>query len=46
MSQALPVAAEHLALCPDNIWPGRKDETLATYAERLIDDAIWVFWWD
>jgi uncharacterized protein DUF4253 len=46
MSQALPVAAEHLAFCPDNIWQGRKDETLATYAERLIDDPVWVFWWD
>ncbi|QKV93623.1 DUF4253 domain-containing protein [Streptomyces sp. NA02950] len=32
---ALLVAAEHFAFCPDNIWQGRRPYTLAAYAERL-----------
>ncbi|WP_446040814.1 DUF4253 domain-containing protein [Streptomyces sp. SID1121] len=29
---ALLVAAEHFALCPDNIWQGSRPSTLAAYA--------------
>ncbi|MFE9637259.1 DUF4253 domain-containing protein [Streptomyces sp. NPDC006463] len=43
---ALLVAAEHFAFCPDNIWQGPRPQTLAAYAERLIDTQCWEFWWD
>jgi hypothetical protein len=44
--EALAVAAEHFAFCPDNIWQGREPAPLAAYAERLIDNGSWAFWWD
>lgn len=44
--EALHVAAEHFALCPDNIWQSRETPTLADYAERLQGMNSWVFWWD
>ncbi|MFD9729931.1 DUF4253 domain-containing protein [Streptomyces sp. NPDC059072] len=44
--EALLVAAEHFAFCPDNIWQGSRPCTLAAYAERLIDAPVWEFWWD
>jgi len=44
--EALAVAAEHFAFCPDNVWQGVSPFTLAGYAERLIDAAMWTFWWD
>ncbi|MFI1786193.1 DUF4253 domain-containing protein [Streptomyces rubiginosohelvolus] len=43
---ALLVAAEHFAFCPDNIWQGRRPYTLAAYAEQLIGVHYWDFWWD
>ncbi|SDT83388.1 protein of unknown function [Streptomyces sp. TLI_053] len=43
---ALLVAAEHFAFCPDNIWQGSHPNTLAAYAERLVHDRFWDFWWD
>ncbi|MFD7657396.1 DUF4253 domain-containing protein [Actinosynnema sp. NPDC059797] len=43
---ALAVAAEHFAFCPDNVWQGRPPHTLAAYAERLVDQWSWTFWWD
>ncbi|MER5884145.1 DUF4253 domain-containing protein [Streptomyces sp. NPDC001941] len=43
--QALRVAAEHFAFCPDNIWQG-PDATLDAYAERLMGADCWDFWWD
>ncbi|MFE5826670.1 DUF4253 domain-containing protein [Streptomyces erythrochromogenes] len=43
---ALHIAAEHFAFCPDNIWQGPRPQTLAAYAERLIDTHCWEFWWD
>ncbi|CCH31724.1 DUF4253 domain-containing protein [Actinosynnema sp. NPDC047251] len=46
MEDALRVAAEHFAFCPDNFWQGRRSETLTTYAERLLSDEGWTFWWD
>ncbi|MGK4578540.1 DUF4253 domain-containing protein [Kitasatospora sp. HPMI-4] len=45
MDHALLIAAEHLALCPDNILQGHRD-TLAEYAADLIDEELWVLWWD
>ncbi|PZG11973.1 hypothetical protein C1I95_26810 [Micromonospora craterilacus] len=44
--EALRVAAEHFAFCPDNIWQGQRPCTLAGYADRLIDAPTWAFWWD
>ncbi|MEU8779850.1 DUF4253 domain-containing protein [Streptomyces sp. NPDC048606] len=43
---ALLVAAEHFALCPDNIWQGDRPYTLAAYAERIVGAHRWDFWWD
>ncbi|NUT49208.1 MAG: DUF4253 domain-containing protein [Saccharothrix sp.] len=43
---AMAVAAEHFAFCPDNIWQGEHPYTLAAYAERLVEDHSWTFWWD
>ncbi|MFI6286125.1 DUF4253 domain-containing protein [Streptomyces sp. NPDC051018] len=43
---ALLVAAEHFAFCPDNIWQGRSPYTLTAYAERLTGVHNWDFWWD
>jgi hypothetical protein len=42
--EALRVAAEHFAFCPDNIWQGKSP--LTAYANGLIDAPIWHFWWD
>ncbi|MFH9347562.1 DUF4253 domain-containing protein [Kitasatospora sp. NPDC017646] len=42
--EALAVAAEHAAFCPDNVF--RSDEGLAGYAEELVDEDCWSFWWD
>lgn len=42
--EALRVAAEHLAFCPDNVWQGAG--TLAAYADRLVGEDTWHFWWD
>lgn len=44
--QALAVAAEHFAFCPDNVWQGRAPCTVAAYAERLVEARSWSFWWD
>ncbi|MGW7059771.1 DUF4253 domain-containing protein [Streptomyces sp. NPDC054904] len=43
---ALLVAAEHFAVCPDNIWQGCRPYTLAAYAERITGAQRWDFWWD
>ncbi|MFF8271729.1 DUF4253 domain-containing protein [Streptomyces sp. NPDC016562] len=43
---ALLVAAEHFAFCPDNVWQGSRPYTLAAYAERIIGARSWDFWWD
>jgi hypothetical protein len=42
---ALAIAAEHFAICPDNIWQG-PFETLPTYADAPIGAPNWYFWWD
>ncbi|BCJ62225.1 DUF4253 domain-containing protein [Micromonospora endophytica] len=46
LAEALPIAAEHFAFCPDNIWQGPHPHTLGGYADRLIDAPTWAFWWD
>ncbi|MEW2625900.1 DUF4253 domain-containing protein [Streptomyces sp. NPDC048106] len=43
---ALLVAAEHFAFCPDNIWQGSRPYTLAAYAARITGAHNWDFWWD
>lgn len=43
---AMSVAAEHFAFCPDNIWQTDAPPTLAAYADRLVNDHSWTFWWD
>ncbi|MFD3872821.1 DUF4253 domain-containing protein [Streptomyces sp. NPDC058623] len=43
---ALLVAAEHFAFCPDSIWQRPRPQTLDAYAERLINTRCWEFWWD
>jgi uncharacterized protein DUF4253 len=43
--EALAVAAEHFAFCPDNVWLGY--ETIRAYAdEALAGSPYWTFWWD
>ncbi|RZU36627.1 uncharacterized protein DUF4253 [Streptomyces sp. BK022] len=45
LEEALAVAAEHFAFCPDNIWQGY--ESIREYAEdALVGKAHWTFWWD
>ncbi|MFF8414366.1 DUF4253 domain-containing protein [Streptomyces omiyaensis] len=44
-AEALRVAAEHFAFCPDNVWQG-SCEDLAAYAEQLVGADQWTFWWD
>ncbi|QKW23523.1 DUF4253 domain-containing protein [Kitasatospora sp. NA04385] len=41
---ALRIAAEHLAFCPDNIFQGAG--TLTEYASGLVGAEQWSFWWD
>jgi len=41
---ALHVAAEHWTFCPDNIVQGPGD--LQGYAEQIIGEHAWSFWWD
>ncbi|MFC9500110.1 DUF4253 domain-containing protein [Streptomyces sp. NPDC056982] len=44
LEDALPVAAEHFAFCPDNIRQGSHPD-VASYAQGLIDLTCWKFWW-
>lgn len=45
MAEALAVAAEHHAFCPDNVWQGY--DTIREYAElALLGRQHWTFWWD
>ncbi|MEU3307441.1 DUF4253 domain-containing protein [Nocardiopsis sp. NPDC006832] len=45
IDQALRVAAEHFAFCPDNILQN-PPHRLRAYAEALIERPLWNFWWD
>src|SRR3954468_4367531 len=42
--QALRVAAEHAAFCPDLVRQGA--ESLEAYAATILDRPTWWFWWD
>ncbi|MFF3085372.1 DUF4253 domain-containing protein [Streptomyces nojiriensis] len=43
--EALAVAAEHFAFCPDNVLQGY--ESIRLYAEQALPgNAHWTFWWD
>ncbi|CAM5546101.1 DUF4253 domain-containing protein [Streptomyces avidinii] len=43
--RALPVAAEHFAFCPDNIWQG--SGSIRAYADEAVTGSgHWGFWWD
>ncbi len=44
LAEAEAVAAEHFAFCPDNITQGTG--SLREYAEDLVGDRTWYFWWD
>ncbi|MEE1751890.1 DUF4253 domain-containing protein [Streptomyces sp. SP18CS02] len=45
MPDALAVAAEHHAFCPDNVWQGF--DTIRDYAaEAVLGKEHWSFWWD
>lgn len=43
-AEATAVAAEHFAFCPDNVLQGPGD--LTSYAEQLVGEHVWSFWWD
>ncbi|WP_309248860.1 DUF4253 domain-containing protein [Streptomyces sp. MNP-20] len=43
---ALLLAAEHAAFCPDVLGYAGHPPTLAAYAERLVGAESWDFWWD
>lgn len=46
LSEAEAVAAEHFAFCPDNILQGGGDPTIRAYADQLLNQPAWYFWWD
>jgi hypothetical protein len=43
LTAAIAVAAEHYAFCPDNVEGG---DNLPDYAEWLVKETRWSFWWD
>ncbi|MEU0555717.1 DUF4253 domain-containing protein [Dactylosporangium sp. NPDC006015] len=43
VDEALTVAAEHVAFCPDTAWT---DDDLQGYAAGLVGAPAWHFWWD
>ncbi|MEV6761098.1 DUF4253 domain-containing protein [Streptomyces sp. NPDC051105] len=45
LDEAEAVAAEHFAFCPYRVLPGA-DDTLSSYAEQLVGERLWHFWWD
>ncbi|MCX5607847.1 MULTISPECIES: DUF4253 domain-containing protein [unclassified Streptomyces] len=45
LAHALPVAAEHFAFSPDNIWQG--SGSVRAYADEAVTGSgHWGFWWD
>ncbi|MBB6119927.1 DUF4253 domain-containing protein [Nocardiopsis algeriensis] len=44
--EALRVAAEHFALCPDSVWQVRGGRPLERYGESLVGAERWSLWWD
>jgi hypothetical protein len=45
LEQALPVAAEHLAFCSDQIVQEGPDD-VAAWAQEIVEVRAWRFWWD
>ncbi|MEV6637369.1 DUF4253 domain-containing protein [Actinoplanes sp. NPDC051470] len=45
VDQALAIAAEHYAFCPDNVDQGEHGN-LEEYADWLVGRGYWTFWWD
>ncbi|MCX4737530.1 DUF4253 domain-containing protein [Streptomyces antibioticus] len=45
LAAAEALAAEHFAFCPDNV-EQNPPYTLGGYAERLVGERAWTFWWD
>ena len=44
LATAIAIAAEHYAFCPDNIDQGVG--SIREYAESLVNESVWPFWWD
>jgi hypothetical protein len=44
IDRAFAVAAEHFAMCSDNIHQGAG--SIEEYASALVDRPAWTFWWD
>jgi hypothetical protein len=44
LEHARAVAAEHFAVCPDNIW--QNSESFDSYAADIKGRKAWQFWWD
>jgi hypothetical protein len=44
LASATAIAAEHFAFCPDNIQQGIG--TIREYADALVGEQVWPFWWD
>ena len=42
--ESLPVAVEHFAVCPDSVWRG--PGSIGRYAEWIMGQPRWSFWWD
>lgn len=46
MTEALAVAAEHFAFCPDTAWQGHEESLTEYAAVRVLGKRAWSFWWD
>ena len=44
LAAATAIAAEHYAFCSDNIDQGVG--SIGEYAESLVNESVWPFWWD
>jgi hypothetical protein len=44
LASATAIAAEHYAFCPDNIDQGVG--SIREYADSLVNESAWPFWWD
>ena len=42
--ESTPISAEHMAICPDNVWQGAG--SIREYAASLVHAQAWMFWWD
>lgn len=44
--EAMAVAAEHYAFCPDNVTQGWSESLEEYAAKEVLDRERWTFWWD